>query len=252
MEIDPLLQLVTYLYRISFFIGFLSVIVAKLYLPDFLEYGKTLKDHDEPQNKTILQKIIHFTVPKAYFSHFYYLSSVLSLVTFCYYPSYPIVWMLLFHSLRRLYETLYTSKYSAKSRMNWSHYVVGIWFYSTLHIILGIKLHYQEIPRYPRDTFTFLIFFLASWDQYKNHEVLANLVKYSLPKERLFKLVSCPHYLDELIIYGSFIAFNNEFCWLFVWVFVSLGISALETKAFYQLKFKDEVVPKYAMVPFIL
>ncbi|CCC67904.1 hypothetical protein NCAS_0A13460 [Naumovozyma castellii] len=251
MSTDTILNLLVIGYRSSFFLGLLSLAIAKFYLPDFLQYGKTLNTAQSGDVMTLWDKIIHFTVPKSYFSHFYYLSAILSVSTLYVYPKYPVVWLLAFHSLRRLYETLFVCKYTSKSRMNWSHYVVGIWFYTVLHLILNICLYFERISPTINISALFILI-LASWDQYKNHRVLAHLRKYSLPTQRLFKIVCCPHYLDEMIIYSTFLSYNAEFIWPLIWVVVSLSISAIETKNFYKSKFVEENVPDYSIIPYIL
>lgn len=256
--LNTFIPYVTCLYRLSFIVGLLSLLLAEFILPDFLQYGKTLitrcdteKDESKNQLSRLFDTIIHFTVPKAWFSHFYILSTILSIMTCITYPSYAIPWLIVFHSLRRLYETLYVSKYTSKSRMNWAHYVVGIWFYSVLHIIMNIKLKEGTIPKHLQIG-SFIIFIIASWDQFINHKVLSELVKYSLPKKRMFKFISSPHYLDELIIYSTLLSYNIEFVWLVVWIFASLGISAIETQKYYKTKFHDEEVAPYAFIPFFL
>ncbi|KAG0671712.1 3-oxo-5-alpha-steroid 4-dehydrogenase [Maudiozyma exigua] len=256
--LDTVIPYVTFLYRLSFLVGLLSLLLAEFILPDFLQYGKTLvtrsekaKHASKKELRQLFGTIIHFTVPKAWFSHFYILSTILSIITCITYSSYALPWLILFHSLRRLYETLYVSKYTSKSRMNWAHYVVGIWFYSVLHIITNIKLKEGAISK-QLQVGSFVIFIIASWDQFFNHKVLSELVKYSIPKKRMFKLISSPHYLDELVIYSTLLSYNMEFLWLVIWIVASLGISAMETQKYYKTKFNNEKVAPYAVIPFVL
>lgn len=248
---DRLIQCIIHAYRLSFLIGICSLFMAKSCLPEFLQYGKTYQPNNDTKFSSILERIKKFTVPKAYFSHFYYLATLLSLITLYFYPKFPIVWIIFGHSLRRLYETLYILRYTNKSRMNWSHYLVGIWFYSVLLLILNISLYRNTIPSTP-NTYALMIFCIASWDQYKNHCILAQLIKYSLPTGRLFGLVCCPHYLDEIIIYSTLLPYEQEFCLTLIWVITSLSISALETRNYYKHKFKDDDVPRYAIIPYVL
>lgn len=239
-------------YKVSYIIGLCSLLIAKYFLPEFLQYGKTLiKKPSDKIGVYTLQRLVHFTVPKSCFSHFYYLSTILTIMTLYDYYNCPLVWLILFHSLRRLYETKYVCKYSNNSRMSWSHYLVGIWFYSVLNLILNLKLHEGAIP-YSLKPIPLVIFCLASWDQYESHQILSHLVKYTLPNQKLFQFVCCPHYLDEIVIYGSLLAYNLEFLWPLVWVSCTLSISALETRKYYRAKFNDANVPKYAIIPFIL
>lgn len=239
-------------YKVSFIIGLCSLLIAKYFLPEFLQYGKTLIKRPSNKNDACsLQKVVQFTVPKSFFSHFYYLSTILTMVTLYYYHNCPFVWLILFHSLRRLYETKYICKYTANSRMSWSHYVVGIWFYSVLNLILNLKLYEDAIP-YSLKPVPLVIFCLASWDQYESHQILSHLVKYTLPNQKLFQFVCCPHYLDEIVIYGSLVAYNSEFLWPLAWVLCTLSMSALETRKYYLANFKHANVPKYAIIPFVL
>lgn len=234
-------------YRLTFLIGLGAVAIAKFRLPGFLQYGKTLQ---RPKVKNGLQ-IIYTTVPKAWFAHFYYLSTTLSLINVYFYFKSPIVWPVAFHSIRRLYETKVICQYTPSSRMNWSHYVVGIWFYSVLNIIISLK-HYERKVPYSWNTLSLLVFSLASWDQHKNHRTLSKLVKYSLPTDGLFQWVCCPHYFDEILIYASLATYNMEFCWLLLWAFVNLSVSALENRKYYLQKFPEAQVPRYAIVPLVL
>ncbi|CAI4065383.1 hypothetical protein N7582_002994 [Saccharomyces uvarum] len=248
---EQLLLYIVCAYRLSFFIGICSLFIAKICLPEFLQYGKTYQPKGTSKCLSILDKIKKYTVPKAYFAHFYYLATFLSSITLYFYPKYPIVWIIFGHSLRRLYETLHVLRYTSNSRMNWSHYLVGIWFYSVLLLILNISLYKNTVPS-KLNTKAFIIFCIASWDQYRNHCVLARLVKYSLPSGGMFSLVCCPHYLDEIIIYSTLLPYEQEFYLTLIWVIASLSISALETQNYYRQKFKDDHVAHYAIIPYVL
>mgnify|MGYP003362287092 CR=1 FL=1 len=252
---ETILRLATHIYRLTFVVGLLSLLLAEFVLPDFLKYGKTLTEKGRKTKSNIsspiLYNIVHFTVPKAWFSHFYILSTGLSIITCLSFPRYVLPWLILLHSLRRLYETLYVNKYTSKSRMNWTHYAVGIWFYSVLHIIMLIKLYENKLEK-TLNVPAFVVMAIASWDQYMNHKVLSKLVKYSLPKQRLFTVVSSPHYMDELLIYASYVPYNWEFIWLVVWIFASLSVSALETQKYYKRVFTKEKIPPYAIIPYLL
>lgn len=250
MNVDEslVLQGILYSVRGSYILGLFSLLVAKIYLPNFLEYGKTLKNKRSQSNSWI-NEVINLTVPKAWFAHFYIISTFLSVITLICYKDYAIVWVILMHSIRRLYETIHICKYTEKSRMNWSHYIVGIWFYTVLHTILNIELYQGRISKHLNKK-SFLLFFLASWDQYQNHKVLSQLIKYSLPTKRLFKYVCCPHYLDEILIYASLTTYSPKLFWPLIWVVASLTVSAFETRKYYIIKFKDKKVASYSIIPF--
>lgn len=236
-------------YRITFVLGLISLFVAKYYLPIFLQYGKTWQRHET--KGSLWQNIMCFTVPKSFFQHFYILSTIMAIVSLYWHYQYFIIWIILFHSIRRLYETRYVSVYTTKSRMNWSHYAVGIWFYSSFHMIVNIKLYQLKVTSEPRLLPT-IIFLMASIDQNSNHKILSRLVKYSLPKDGLFKYICCPHYMDEILIYLSFVTYCNELFWPFIWVIISLTIAAKEARQFYVKKFKEKDVPRYCILPYVI
>ncbi|CCH63140.1 hypothetical protein TBLA_0J01440 [Henningerozyma blattae CBS 6284] len=254
IDLVTLLQYLIILYQLSLLLGFIALFTAKYFLPKFLQYGKTLQPipSKKKQELSLLERISNFTVRKSYFAHFYIISAGFSFINITVFPTYSITWLILFHSVRRLYETLYISKYTKDSRMNWSHYAVGIWFYTTLNLLTFHQLYTQRIVPHTINIFAFLVFSLASWDQYENHQTLSRLVKYSLPRGRLFKIVACPHYLDEILIYLSLLSFSMIFIYPLLWVIVSLSISGIETKNYYRSKFKPEKTQKYAILPYIL
>lgn len=235
-----------WLLRLTYSIGLASLLVAKFLLPDFLQYGKTLKQVKVTKG---INRWIHLTVPKSYFYHFYVVSTCLSLGTVCVYPQYVVVWALLCHSSRRLYESLFVSVTSEQSRMNCSHYVVGIWFYTTLYIILNAELYRGNIQRWFSPT-ALILFCIAGWDQHENHKVLAGLAKYSLPQQRLFRWVCCPHYTDEILLYACLLAASKEFIWPLVWVLATLSVAGVECHHYYKSRFGHQT-PAWALVPYV-
>lgn len=235
--------------QLSHIVGLLSLLIAKYYLPDFLRYGKTFTSYSKG-NRNLWDTIKSFSVPKSFFGHFYIISSTLATVNVLLYPGALLAWLIFFHSLRRLYESYYISKYTMKSRMNWSHYAVGIWFYTQLNFL--VWLHLQKGESQNSHYIMAAIMLLASWDQFQNHKTLAELIKYSLPTVRLFSIICCPHYLDEIIIYATLTVYGYEFVLPLIWVIASLSVSAVETSKYYKQKFRNETVPKYAIIPFAL
>lgn len=232
-----------------FTMGVVSLVVAKCCLPVFLQYGKTWQKHKV--EGSLWQRIMHFTVPKSFFQHFYILSTTLTMISLYWNYQYFIIWIILFHSIRRLYETRYISVYTVNSRMNWSHYVVGLWFYSTFHMLINLRLYQSQVALEPKLLPT-VLFLVASIDQNSNHKTLSRLVKYSLPQAGLFQYVCCPHYMNEILIYLSYVPYCTELVWPLTWVIISLTISARETQRYYVRKFKDKKVPKYSIIPFLI
>lgn len=226
-------------------------------LRPFLKYGKTLDKGDA------LPTYVGVYVPKRWFLHFYQLHVALSCMSFF------LVWVVgekgwndlhvltlfnLLQSSRRLYECNNVSKFSAHAKMHLTHYLVGLFFYSAINIYplcwaLGGDGH--RVP-FTRIILASLVFAVAYNDQMMNHWLLSRQKKYFLPKERLFTVVVCPHYLDEIVIYLSFLIVRPGLAYLVVsaWVITNLSISANQSWMFY-LKQGDIKQNHYRVIPFI-
>lgn len=103
--------------------------------------------------------------------------------------------------------------------------------------------------------------FLLGWVlQHGCHKHLAGLVKYSLPDHGLFRLLVCPHYTCECLIYLSLVVMTApEGLWLnrtmlsvLLFVTINLGVTAGGTKKWYQERFGPErVAHKWIMIPLL-
>lgn len=109
------------------------------------------------------------------------------------------------------------------------------------------------------------IFLWASLHQHRCHKILANLRNpkkkdhsYHQPNGDWFELVSCPHYLAEVLIYVSMLlVFVRSDLWSVWWLVVvyvvsTLGLSARQTHAWYKKKFEDYPNHRYAIIPWLL
>ena len=121
---------------------------------------------------------------------------------------------------RRLYECAFINQPS-NSTMNITHYIVGF-----AHYFCTATGYVCEAPGFLPDSSSVFspqlsvsaispsawlatILFLAAWyQQLQAHKIFAQLKRknsssHSIPEGGLFDLVSCPHYLCEIIIYTS-------------------------------------------------
>ena len=119
---------------------------------------------------------------------------------------------------RRLYECAFINQAST-STMNITHYIVGF-----AHYFCTATGYVCEAPGFLPDSSSVFssqmsvsaispsawlatIIFLAAWyQQLQAHKIFAQLKRknsssHSIPEGGLFDLVSCPHYLCEIIIY---------------------------------------------------
>ncbi|CCE79904.1 Piso0_002996 [Millerozyma farinosa CBS 7064] len=260
-------------------------------LDNLLKYGKTLHRLKNNSSK-IGDALTKLTVPKKWFTHFYIEYLALCIATWVLVThgssrvakllgcsgrpekslDYTIILILLtIQSSRRLFECIFVTKFSNNARMNVSHYLMGLSFYASivLNTLLGLSslldgphkdfLSLQKLDIYVLILITF--FCLFSIDQFHYHSYLAQLRKYSIPTFGLFKVVACPHYLDEILIYftvmllgirnfsGSLIEVNYILAWIFVTT--NLSISSLESLDYYRAQYKDCTI-KYGVIPKVL
>ncbi|QEU59977.1 Dfg10 [Kluyveromyces lactis] len=222
----------------TFYVGILSVFVAEFYIPQLLKYGKTW----EASNNFWYS----LTCPKSNFGHFYLLSSIFSI--------YNLLWIrslltlsVFIHSVRRLYECYCVTKWG-QSKIHLSHYLVGIWFYTTLN--LGIMRYHGETQY---SLISVILFIMSSLDQATNHDYLSKLRKYSQPSYGLFKYICSAHYFDELLIYTSFMLMDNGSRILLIhcilWILVNLGTSSYETGNWYLEKFGYR--SRWYLIPYV-
>ncbi|KAH3685746.1 hypothetical protein WICPIJ_003295 [Wickerhamomyces pijperi] len=251
-------------------------------------------DDYEISHLDIIEKLISLRVPKLWFFHFYLLSFFLSLLGFLilhlnleYGFSPPeilireindperqslvscdvarvVFFLILGHSTRRLVETLFIMRYGRGSKMNISHYFVGIFFYTSINLLLLLSTDFQEPETLTEkdqgeifDPVLFgscILFFLASLDQFMNHIHLSNIVKYNLPKFGFFKYICCAHYFDEILMYLSIFAAirNFSFALVLLWVVINLSVSAIESREFYKRRDILGKVPKWSIIPCIV
>jgi 3-oxo-5-alpha-steroid 4-dehydrogenase 3 len=102
-----------------------------------------------------------------------------------------------------------------------------------------------------------IVFFLASGAQHDAHVHLASLEKYSLPQHPFFRIVLCPHYMAEVLIYAAIAVVaapqgrvvNATVAAGTAFVAVILGVAAGENKRWYQSKFGEKVRGRWALVP---
>ncbi|KAF9895394.1 hypothetical protein FE257_000300 [Aspergillus nanangensis] len=182
-----------------------------------------------------------------------------------------LCWVLMLgQGARRLSECAIFSKPSS-SRMWFVHWLVGIAFYLAVAVGIWIEgtgaLQSYEftlddakvtiVPSLP----TFLgvpLFLIASGVQHDCHHYLFSLKKYSLPTHPIFRVIVCPHYTAECVIYLSLAllaapqgqTINKTLLCAFVFVTINLGVTATTTKKWYMQKFGEESVrDRWNMIP---
>ena len=103
------------------------------------------------------------------------------------------------------------------------------------------------------------LFFLGMFINISSDNILIRLRKsstngYKIPTDGLFKWVSCPNYMGEIIEWLGFaiIAFNLAALSFAIWTIVNLVPRALDHHKWYRQTFQNYPVERKAVLPFIL
>ncbi|CAN0890839.1 Polyprenol reductase 1 [Linum grandiflorum] len=194
--------------------------------------------------------------------------------------------------LRRLFETMYVFKYSPSARMHIAAYLTGFFFYTAAPLSLcgpyaseafkygaehvvnwssfevkGFQVDWWELlnPLLKLGwlQWTAAAIFLWGWiHQLRCHAILGSLRsrgkkmdEYVIPCGDWFELVSCPHYLAEIVIYAAYVVATGGThltIWLiFGFVVANLAIAAGETHRWYLRKFDTYPRNRFAIIPFV-
>lgn len=196
---------------------------------------------------------------------------------------------------RRLYETLYVFNYSPSARMHIVGYFTGLYFYTAAPLslcsicapeVIKFAAHHiaefiikgpDKVPIFEFNWSGYLhplaklgwlqwvgaaISMWGWFHQYRCHVILGSLREhkeetdeYVIPHGDWFEMVSCPHYLSEIIIYGGILIASGGWdltIWLlFSFVVVNLVFSAAETQRWYQRKFENYPRKRGAIFPLL-
>lgn len=232
----------------------------------FLIYGKTqIGRKENTHDFRIVQWISGLYVPKRYFLHFYVISFTLSLSLLIYSwlsgarqtsPAGLLFTILLaIQGLRRTLESWILETSHQNSVIHISHYIVGVLFYVLANVVAYLALFaYNHQSSRQTVCVSLTLFVMGSVLQFLFHRHLSALVKYSLPTFSLFKIVACPHYLAEIMIYAALIPvvpsdLRQTMLMLVFWIVTNLSISADQTLEFYRIKF--DTFPPYAIIPYV-
>ncbi|XP_069780749.1 polyprenal reductase [Narcine bancroftii] len=182
--------------------------------------------------------------------------------------------MLCVQGIRRLIECLFISVFS-NGVIHPIQYCWGLVYY----VLVGLTVH-CEGPLLGSKVYTIgdlieqvqwyhiagiMLFLWATVHHHKSHMILANLrknksgeminFKHSIPYGDWFELVSCPHYLAELLIYFALsLTFKGQHhVWWFVVLYVlfSHAMMAAQSHEFYVKKFDTYPKKRKAFIPFI-
>lgn len=174
--------------------------------------------------------------------------------------------------IRRLYETQKISVFS-DSTINVIHYLSGIGFYvstglALVHTIDSVGEANVGTVNPTLTRLAFLLFLISSLIQFQSNLILSNMRRqkrsgktvitydHHIPRGSLFELVSCPHYLMEILIYFSvYLMSQKNILWFILlnFVIVNQVMAALLTHNWYLKTFADKYPRKRkAIIPLLL
>ncbi|XP_066141482.1 polyprenol reductase [Euwallacea fornicatus] len=178
---------------------------------------------------------------------------------------------------RRLYDTQKISVFGNNSKLNLTHYVIGLIHYPG--VILAILSEAPLFANSPStiaeapinllsttlsDKIAVLIFWLAWKHQFICTKILANLRKdkngntvnseYKLPQGDWFDYLTAPHQTTEIVMYCciTWILWSNiTWFFIFTWVLANQIETILLSHWWYQEKFEDFPKTRKALIPFL-
>lgn len=247
---------------ISGFFLFLSCIAALSFASDkyrsaFISHGKLAALGTGQHTCDSITRLVEIRIPRMFFCHFYisglFWSFTLLISRVRTIQGTSIQYLFMVHLLRRVCESIFLEHSSALSSMIFGHYILGNMFYfCTCWALSGFGLRDNTI--YP-----VLSFFLVSYNQHQCHRYLASVRKsawqstYVYPDAPWFRLVFCPHYLFEtilyMILYFSVDTPDKDFLCCAIWVVTNLSVLSVQQKVWYKTQLR--LTQKYHLLPFI-
>ncbi|KRY78049.1 Polyprenol reductase, partial [Trichinella pseudospiralis] len=184
--------------------------------------------------------------------------------------------LLWFHAIRRFYESAFISVYS-DSKMNCWHYLLGLIYYILMPFSILVEApKFRPNDRYvAMQSYAFMTsvqmfgLFLFLWSSYMQHQCflilaaarrnsLGNIVSHEhrIIHGGWFDLVSCPHFLFEILIYLSVWFCQrmiwNVWCCVLIFVYTNQIIAAKITHDWYRQKYSQYPKHRTALIPTLI
>ena len=178
------------------------------------------------------------TVKKSRFADFYVVGIITTILLIHRWNSITIIetqlqhhWLptclLLIHLIRRLCECVWIQKSMSTSRMHIAGYLLGVLHYLCLPFVFIPAVPYHELEQGSQDWRVISVIFrfmtilgclYYQYQQFRHHVILGKLRRpneissssgciknsYRIPTGGWFDLISCPHYLAEIMLYLMF------------------------------------------------
>lgn len=190
-----------------------------------------------------------FYLSKSYFWSFYAVAVGAGLLVVSRIPLDPIAICYLIHCIRRFLETVILFK--SKSKMNLIHLGMGLTFYPAIWVIIyndsKFKDSINKSPFVWIKMISLLCFMMVQYGQYQCHLAMSrNLNRQILPAFWMFRLVVCPNFGLECLIYLSLFGCLQSLISFEALVFVVINqtMSAVDRQGSYK---GARWIPRYAI-----
>ena len=269
-------------YSIFLLIVFLLKLSLIYSFPQLSKYGKTLPKSESKG---------FFMFPKSWFLYFYIIAVFFNTCIWLYlitghtidlraysHPTFlspdTALYLLVLSTIqctRRLFESLFVSRFSKSAMMHISFTLLGATYYTAIALSLlasseTVSLHMIPLQFFlsPNVILGTLLFLIASYHQFNCHRILADLRKpsaktasstYSIPYGDWFKYLSAPHYIADLLVYIAYLIISGGTCpliwWLNIYTSSAMLYCAITTHYWYKETFKDYPKDRKSVLPFI-
>lgn len=169
------------------------------------------------------------------------------------YPPSIANFLLLFHSFRRLLESIFLTHFSDR-KMHIINLLAGLLFYC----MAPITLAYCSLSENINKSYLYLIAITAiilNYLQFSAHSILASLKKYSIPRNWLFDKLTSPHYTIEIFLYFTYFLAAPHYLTFMMLIFVILNLShqSIMTYKWYTNKFGQDFssLHRYILIPYL-
>ncbi|KAL3266945.1 hypothetical protein HHI36_011095 [Cryptolaemus montrouzieri] len=172
---------------------------------------------------------------------------------------------------RRYYDTHYVSIFGKNSKINFTHWGVGITYYPMVILAILCEAPNFSTPELRKATLSEIgvfevigisLFFWAWWHQHTCTVILASLRKtkigntdsYKLPMGDWFQYISSPHCTAEILMYValSFFLWQSVTWWyVILWIFGNQIVTILLSHWWYQENFKNFPKNRKALIPYL-
>lgn len=234
-------------YLIILWILAIFVYILKFFIPTWDEFTKYGKLDKNSKNKRFLFDMLYLNSKTSWI--LFYSFSVLNFIVILFLFEKSEIKIanlcLFFHSLRRLVESLYVTRFSER-KIHIVNISAGLIFYFLTPMTMITS---NNGINNDNAIFIYCIVFMLNILQFMCHLELSKLKKYTIPRSPLFYFTVTPHYIIEILLYLIYfvISFSFGTLLMFLFVFINLTHQIFLTYKWYYENFGEKFYKKYRL-----